>query len=426
MRKQWLIVVASFCGLFIGAGTMGYVLAVFLPVVTKDLGISRGTFSTGILLYTMVAAACCPFLGAALDRWGSRKVLPPLIACFAACTAAFSLLQPGHIPMLMGLFALSGLTALGLTAVPFARSVSLWFDERRGLALGVAIAGQGFGVAVLPQAVGRIIASSGWRTAYVVYGAAILVIALLPIAILLREPPKTVAATNGSAAPRPELTGVSAREAFKSWRFWAMAFAFFFGVIAVNGTAGHMVALLHDRGMTMPDAIRAITAVGMAAIVGRLACGWLLDRLSSTQVALIFFGAPVLGIQLIASGGTSNLPMLGAALLGFSIGGEVDMLAFFAGRYFGMKAFGRVYGLMFALFSAGSGVGPFMAGMAFDTLHSYAAIFVVFQVLMVAGFLLVSRLGPYRFVSSRHPGAKPVSGQPAPVAVLTNPHMNPQ
>lgn len=404
MGKQWLVVAASFCGLFIGAGTMGYVLAVFLPVVTRDLGISRGTFSTGILIYTMVAGLSCPFLGAALDRWGSRRVLPPLIACFAACTAAFSLLQPSNVPMLMGLFALSGLTALGLTAVPFARSVSLWFEERRGLALGIAIAGQGFGVAVLPQAVGRVIANSGWRTAYVAYGAAILVIALLPVAIFLREPSKPARVGNDIAAARPELTGVSAGEALTSWRFWAMAVAFFFGVVAVNGTASHMVALLADRGMTMPDAIRSITAVGMAAIIGRLVCGWLLDRLSSTQVALIFFGVPVLGIQLIASGGGGALVFVGAALLGFSIGGEVDMLAFFAGRYFGMKAFGRIYGLMFALFSVGSGVGPFMSGVAFDALHSYVVVFAVFQVLLVVGLLLVSRLGPYRFVSGMRRG----------------------
>lgn len=423
MKKQWLIVAASFCGLFIGAGTMTYVLAVFLPVVTQSLGISRGTFSTGILLYTLVVAVACPFLGAALDRWGSRKVLPPLIAGFAACTAAFSLLQP-NVPMLMGLFAISGIAALGLTAVPFARAVSLWFEEHRGLALGVAIAGQGFGVAILPQAVGRIIAAEGWRTAYVVYGAAMLVIALLPVAIFLREPSKPDAARADAAAPpRLELTGVAASEALKSWRFWAMSVAFFFGIVAINGTISHMVALLADRGMTMPDAIRSITAVGMAAIVGRLACGWLLDRLPSTQVALIFFGAPVIGIQFIASGGVGALPLVGAALLGFSIGGEVDMLAFFTGRYFGMKAFGRIYGLMFTLFSAGSGVGPFISGKAFDAFHSYAAAFVVFQVILVLGFLLVSRLGPYRFVSGRHAGASTAS-RPATITVPTTPRMN--
>lgn len=394
-QNPWWVVAASFCGLFIGAGTMVYVFGVFLKPVTEALNISRGTYSTGVLVFALVLALACPVLGIALDRWGSRKVLLPLIIGYAGVTATFAFLQPSEL-LVLTMFALNGLMGVGLSAVPFARAISIRFDQRRGLALGLAIAGAGFGVALVPQFMGLLIESAGWRTAYLVYGAAIALIAFLPIALLIGDPGAITPHTPASDLQKIT-TGMTAAEAFRTWKFWAMLTAFFFGIIAINGTVSHLVALLTDRGLLMPQAIKAISIVGMAAIVGRIVCGTLLDWFSGPKVALLFMVIPIVGIGLISSGAGEATPYIGAALLGFAIGGEVDLLAYFVGSYFGMRAFGKIYGTLFAVFSAGVGVGPFISGMAFDRFHSYDGVFIGYQVLLGLACLLVCTLGPYLY-----------------------------
>lgn len=401
----WWVVAASFCALLLGPGTMTFALGVFLKPVTAELGISRGVFSTGMLLFALLGALACPLLGKALDQWGSRRVLLPLILAYAAAVAGLSQLSASPT-VVFALFAITGLFSVGLTPIAYARSVSLRFDTRRGLALGLTIAGVGFGVALMPPILGNVIAAAGWRTAFLVFAALIIAVALVPVALFVNDPP--VAPTRHPGANDSAL-GMSPREAFASWRFWAMLLAFFFAIVAVNGTVSHMVTLLVDRGLALGDAVRTVSAVGMAAIVSRIVCGWLLDRLSGPGVAVLFFVVPIGGIALVLHGGTGTLPLMGALLLGMAIGAEVDILAYFVGRYFGLRSFGVVYGVLFAVFGVGSGVGPFLSGMAFDRFKTYDGIFGVYQALLVIACLLVLRLGAYPF-GQRHPGAAAPAG----------------
>jgi hypothetical protein len=67
----------------------------------------------------------------------------------------------------------------------------------------------------------------------------------------------------------------------------------------------------------------------------------------------------------------NSIPLLGAALCGAGIGAEIDLMAFFVGRYFGLKAFGKIRGLMFMLFNVGTRLGPALSGRASDLFQSY-------------------------------------------------------
>lgn len=390
---------------------MSYTLGVFLRPVTQDLGISRGRFSTGIFLASLTMAVTCPLLGLALDRWGNRKVLLPMVLGCALMTAALSLLQPVDA-MIFAIFALWGVTAAGLSAVPFARAISVRFDSRRGIALGVAISGAGFGVAVVPSLAAAIIQGAGWRLAFVAYAIAVAVIAFLPIALLMSDPPRPAPA--GKIAADTALPGLSVAETIRTRRFWALLSAFLFGIVAILGTVSHMTALLVDRGLPLTRATLAVSVVGAAAICGRLLCGWMLDQFAPARVAILFFLIPAVGVALIASGAGGPVPFIAAALLGLGVGGEVDMLAYFAGGYFGMKAFGRIYGLMFAVFTVGSGVGPFLSGMSFDILKSYDPAFIAYQLLLIGACALVYRLGPYTFPPRRHQDSATHATSPTP------------
>jgi MFS family permease len=139
---------------------------------------------------------------------------------------------------------------------------------------------------------------------------------------------------------------------------------------------------------------------GLAIIGGRILSGWCLDRFWGPYVAVAFFLIPMAGIGLLDSGLAGATPLLGATLCGLGIGAEVDLMAFFVSRYFGLRDYAKIYGAMFAVFSFGVGVGPTISGISFDRFHTYGPAFLLYEGLLAVTCLLFLRLGPYPFPAS--------------------------
>jgi MFS family permease len=403
--SRWWIVFASACGLLVGTGSiMIFSFGVFIKPVTEDLGISRGHLSTALGSATWLTALACPVVGWLIDRWGTRRIMIPGVLAFALAVAGFGLMQAEPAYLVFLIFGLVGFVGGIQTPVPYAAVVSRWFDRDRGIALGVATAGVGVGVALIPQLAAFLIDRLGWRAAYFGLAISVVVLAWLPVLIFVREPSaKEAAANDVEATASPGAVGIETAAALRTWRFWALAIAFFLGVLAINGTIVHVVALLTDRGVPLQVATGALTAAGIAIIVGRIICGWCLDRYRGPYVAIFFFVVPMLGIALLESGWGNPVPLLGAALCGAGIGAEIDLMAFFVGRYFGLKAYGKIYGLMFMLFNVGTGLGPALSGRAFDIFHSYFQIFMAYEAALVVTCLLFVPLGEYAYPAPKAP-----------------------
>jgi MFS family permease len=395
--NRWWIVFACVCGLMVGGGSiLIFSFGVFLKPVTEDLGISRGDLSSALGLSAWVVALACPVVGWLIDRFGPRLVMIPGIVLFALAVASFGLMPAKQLPVVFAIFAITGFITGVQTPIPYAAVVSRWFDRERGIALGIATAGVGLGVALIPQLAAFLINHFGWRDAYFGLAIAVVVLAFLPVTIFVRDPPPDRiyrdAATRTAAMP-----GIEAAAALRTWTFWALAIAFLLGVLAINGTIVHMVALLTDRGIPLQMATGALSVAGIAIIVGRIICGWCLDRFWGPYVATCFFILPMVGVGLLGSGWGYPIPLFGAALCGAGIGAEIDLMAFFISRYFGLKAYGKIYGLMFMLFNVGTGLGPALSGRAFDRFHSYSQIFIVYEVALAITCLLLVRLGKYAY-----------------------------
>jgi MFS family permease len=394
--SRWWIVFACACGLLVGAGSiMVFSFGVFLKPVTEELGLTRGDLSSAMGASSWFVALSCPLIGWLIDRFGTRRVMIPGILLFAVAVACFGLLPSHSIAPVFLIFCAAGFIGGVQTPIPYAAVITHWFDHQRGIALGIATAGVGLGVALIPQLAAFLINHFGWRDAYFGLGIAVVVLAWLPVAIFVRDPPAAALSKRGeSTAGMP---GIDTVTALKTTNFWLLAIAFFLGVTAINGTIVHIVALLTDRGIPLQTAAGALSFAGIAIIIGRIICGWCLDRFWGPYVAVCFFILPMFGIALLGSGWDYPAPLIGAALCGSGIGAEIDLMAFFIGRYFGLKAYGKIYGWMFMLFNVGTGLGPALSGRAFDIFHSYIQIFIVYEVALAITALLLVRLGEYVF-----------------------------
>jgi len=205
---------------------------------------------------------------------------------------------------------------------------------------------------------------------------------------------------HGTVEPR-RTHGLTVREALRARTFWLLAISFFIVAAACGGTVAHLVPFLIDRGITPTAATGVLTTIGIALIGGRLLAGYLLDRIFAPYIAVAFFLAPVIGIALLLAASQPIPAVIGTVLVGIGLGAEVDLIAFLLSRYLGMRSFGEIYGYLFGVFMLGTGLGPFAMGVSFDYTGSYELIFVCFEVALILASILMLRLGPYAFPSSK-------------------------
>jgi cyanate permease len=297
-----------------------------------------------------------------------------------------------------------GLAAAGQTPLIYAKAISNGFDADRGLALGIAMAGVGIGAALVPQFAQALVQAVGWRGACVGLGSLTFLFAFPAVALFLRGASPRHVSTDAAVAIAPiEASGLSGREAIRTQLFWRLAAAFVIVSAAANGTIAHMVPLHTDRGIDTNTATSVLSAAGLALVAGRLLAGYLLDRIFAPYVAVAFFLAPLAGILLLFFGSGPSAAAIATVLVGAGLGAEVDLVAFLLSRYFGMRAFGEIYGYLFALFMLGAGAGPFAMGGSYDVRGSYQLMLASFAIALLLASGLMIGLGSYLYPSRSQP-----------------------
>jgi predicted MFS family arabinose efflux permease len=386
-------------GLIVGNGPIVFfTFGLFLLPVTQEFGWDRATFSASLLVGHAFAALAYPFLGRAIDRFGVRRVSLTCIPLFAASVAALSLTPPSSA-VFIAMAGLVGLVSAGQAPLPYAKAVASWFDERRGLALGIAMTGIGIGATLVPQFARAIIDAYGWRVGYVALGALTLAVAFPTVAFFVREPDRRAFSEGDGVVP-----GLTVFESMQTSSFWLLAVPVFLVVTTINGIVGHLVPLLTDRGFEVRQATAVLSAVGLSTIAGRLLSGYLLDRFFAPYVTAVLFLLPLAGVSILIAGAGGPAPLAAAISLGFALGAEIDAIGFLVSRYFGLRAYGEIYGCIFAVFTVGTGLGPVLMGMSFDATRSYNVALTVFGASLVCASVLISRLGRYPFPSVRSRG----------------------
>ena len=410
--NPWWVVVGAVAGLFVCNGpVLGFTFGVFLKPIMADTGWSRGSVSFALSVGGVFSAVAVPILGRMMDRWSIRRVALPGLVVYAVCLGLVGL-SPPMFWIFTIMFVLAETTSAIQTPLGYAKAISAWFDARRGLALGIAMAGVGFGGSVVPQLANFLIERIGWRGAYASLAVLTLAIAFPAVALWIREP-RPGEGERPSPVSSAGLAGLTTREAARRSRFWILAAVFFLVAIAINGTVAHVIPLLTDRGFSRGAATAIFGLFGLATLAGRLLAGYMVDRIFAPYVASVFFLAPIAGLVFLVSA-AGPLPAVGVVLFGLGLGTEIDLIAFLVSRYFGQRAFGELYGCFFMVFGLGSSAGRVIGGYVFDLTGSYNAAFLGAGVALVAAVLLINRLGPYTYPVHRHiePGFTPEPAAP--------------
>ena len=111
--------------------------------------------------------------------------------------------------------------------------------------------------------------------------------------------------------------------------------------------------------------------MGAFGLGGRLITGWLIDRFRATYVSAALLALAAAGILLLSSAASFNTALVAAAMIGFGMGGELDVTPFLLSRYFGLRSLSTLYGVAWMAMGGGAAIGPLLMGRAFDASGSY-------------------------------------------------------
>lgn len=356
-----IMIALALCGTTVIVSTFGLLTAQW----ARSFGWSQGAMATGLSLFLLSTVLAVPLVGEIVDRCGSRRTAIGGIVTFAVILVAAGL-SIGSLPLLFLFYILFGFAGAFTNPIVYIKALSKWFDRKRGLALGLAVAGQGVGAALLPPLIQTAIETFGWRSAFHVTAAGLLLFALPAILLFVRDDPAEAGAYPDGAvgADGPRSAGpaidLMPTEAVRTSAFWIIVIVFaLFGAVGYALTSQFVYLMLHRGVGTLQQIAMLLSVAGAAMILGRLFFGWLFDRYSIPLVGAA--GASCGSIALLLLLGVDSVGPAAVAmsvLMGVAMGAETDLLSLLVSRYFGQAAISRIYSWHNVSFLAGAALGP--------------------------------------------------------------------
>jgi predicted MFS family arabinose efflux permease len=343
---------AATIGVGVGVSSLPfYTAGLFIASLRQEFGWTRAAASSGNLALSLGIALGVLIVGRLVDRFGARAVIIPSLVLEALAFLVLTHTGRSYPAYVSTLFAM-GLLGAGASPLAFTKSINAHFVLARGLALGACLMGTGLAATVAPPLLSRVITDYGWRMGYLVL--AVTVLAVTPTAVVLKSSRATVEV-------EPESVGQSG-PVMATARFWMLLLASVLAAAGIAGAVIHLVPILTERGMTPIAAASRASAIGVAVMTGRLVIGAALDRFPAQWIGGLTMTISAAGSLLLVYGGAGgSLPA--ALMLGAGLGAEMDLISYICVRYFGLRTYGRAYGVVYAATLLAAGAGPLIFGL---------------------------------------------------------------
>lgn len=398
-RNNWLVVLSSTIGMSLP--TIGlYSLGLFFLPLEQEYGWSRAQISFGLTIYALINAPLAPFAGALMDRWGARRVAIPGVIMYGVFFSSLSLAGPSDYSwwLVWGLIAIA---VLFIKPTVWLIAISSRFVTARGIAMSIALSGTAIASFLSPILARWLIAEFGWRMAYVCMGVGWGGITLLLAFFFFYDArdAQRVALKTGKALAKTAtiiLPGKTLREAIRDPAFLRVCGASLLIQMVIVGTTVHFVPMLTLHGLSREAAAGLAGAVGLSAAIGKMATGWLYDRLRTVPIAAGSLALPAVPFLILAlmpydQPSVFFIALPTAVLLGLATGAELSTTAYVATQYVGLRAFGKNYGIISAIMAISAGFGPLLAAAVYDKTGGYSALmFWGIAAALIAGALLAT------------------------------------
>lgn len=276
------------------------------------------------------------------------------------------------------------------TIAAISNTLSLWFRERLGLAVSLALNGASAGgIIVLPLLV-YLTAKFGFASAMAMSTLFAAFILLPAVLCWLGEPNPTPANKNGIDAIDDEIA-LTRGPALGTFSFWTVAGPFALILLVQVGFLVHQLVLLEVRVRREQAGYIIAVTTGMA-VLGGVAIGFVIDSLNHRIVASASMLSQALALAIIAFTNDNVILVFACALFGASVGNMITFPTLIIRKEFGLVDFGMLAGLATAIGQITHAFGPIMFGVLRDFHGDYRSPPLIYTVLeFVAGIVVLLR-----------------------------------
>jgi sugar phosphate permease len=402
VHYAWVIAAVTFFVLLVTAGIRA-TPGVLMVSLETEFGWTRTVVSGAVAINIALFGLLGPFAASVMDRWGLRRVVLGAVALLAVSVALTTRMQnQWQLTLLWGVLVGTG---TGVTSMVLAAIIAnRWFDERRGLVLGVLSAANATGQLIFLPVLAQLVSERGWRpAALLVAGAAALVFVV--VLVFMRDRPEDIGLQRyGRAHGAPPDSGPKAMApmaalafAMRSRAFWILAGTFFVCGASTNGLIGtHLIAACHDYGIAEIRSAQLLAMMGVFDIIGTTASGWLTDRYSSRHLLFGYYtlrGISLLFLPLTLQSGGSQLAWF-AVFYGLDWIATVPPTVRLTSEAFGRENTGVIYGWIGASHQLGASMAAIGAGTIRQLTGDYQTAFWIAGLLCViagSSFLTIGR-----------------------------------
>jgi MFS family permease len=385
---KWVIVGVGFTTLALSYTVM-YSFSVFFVALLKEFDWNRSTAAGAFSVFWILHGLIGPFVGALVDRFGSRKVFI-LGASFLGTGLGLCSLIHSWWQLYVFFSVITGIGVGSTGWVPNSTVILGWFKEKRGWAMGLISSGIGIGIFVCIPIIQRLITSIGWRTTYRVMAVFVPLIIIAMAIVFLRKQPQAGPAERKPSQPLktgPVIVDSqwasrswSLREAIHTHQFRALCIAFFSSSLFIQSVMTHHVAFFVDEGLAPLAASYIVGMIGIVSIAGKLFWAVLSDRIGREITFTLVGACSILGLLCLIVFSTlssPHVPYLYALFFGLGYAGAASLPPLITADFFEGKAYGAIFGTLFVLNGVGGAFGAWFAGFLHDQMRSYTLFFVI-------------------------------------------------
>lgn len=377
----------ALCFLLLAAGTMGASTYSIIAVpLVAEFQTSRMVLMLAMTAMAGATAVMSPFAGNLMDRVSLRKLM--LIGAALLSGTHLALSYATSFNQVLVIYALL-MAPAGLLLGPISTSVLLsrWFVERRGRALGIAIAGISMGAVFFPPLIQALLDSFHWREAFRLL-ALFLLCFTLPAALLVVDRPPELGARPKGGTGDAHLTStvtlstgsiLSVRAILSDPTFWLVVLMV--GVVSsgIKGMVTNLAPLATDEGISPRVAAMFISAYAACGVLAKVSFAWVADRIHPRGIMFAMVGGFGVGMACLTQAHHGFWPIaIGVCVIGMSGSAMVALQSMLVAWIFGPRIVGRVMGVMGSVLLLASLITPPAFGLIFDLTGSYSAIFMIF------------------------------------------------
>jgi len=371
----------------------------WLQPITMDRGWTRETFAFALAVQNLTWGLAGPVAGMLADRFGALRVLTAGALLYAAGLVLMALATSG-LAFTGSAGLLIGMSQAGTTyAIVYGVIARQVVPEKRSWAMGVTAAAGSFGQFLMVPVESWLIASWGWQSALVVLSCVVL--AIVPLALGLREPP--LPAATGNTARQGVASAL--REAFGYRSFQLLTAGYFVCGFQVIFIGVHLPAYLQDRGQAPTVATTALALIGLFNVFGTYGVGVLGQRYAKRHLlALIYLLRSLAIVAFVLVPISTTSVYVFSAFMGLLWLSTVPPTNAVIAQMFGVQYMSMLSGIVFLSHQIGSFLGVWAGGLLYDATGSYD---LVWWLAIALGLFASAVTLPVRETPIERPGAQP-------------------